>query len=55
MSQKQVADALGLSKSAICRRESGDSGWRWVEIEKLTFLLGITLAAFVAGFKNQGE
>lgn len=33
--QQEMADALGITKSAYCRKESGGRAWKWQEIVKI--------------------
>lgn len=53
ISQQTVANALGLNKSQIHRRETGEAGWRWAEIVKFAKLLNIKLSVFVTEFEQQ--
>ncbi len=49
MTQQDVADALGLSRSAIYARLTGRQSWRVNELPPLSTALGVTVNQLIGG------
>jgi len=39
--QQEMADSLGITKSAYCRKESGGRAWKWKEVNLICKLADI--------------
>ena len=53
VTQKAVAEALGVNVSQVSRRESGSTDWCWSELVVFAGLLGKKVSEFVAEFENE--
>ena len=41
MTQQNISDALGITKSAYCRKENGQREFKWKEILRICELSGV--------------